>query len=109
MNDPAYRQILLETLDEIRGNVHRMGREEAVRSFGDIVEAVGTIKNGPNEVMLVAVMFELADFHARLALVEEYATTVATNTLLLSQGDMEAASVAAQKARELKSRITGQL
>lgn len=107
MNDPQYRSVLLGTLEEIRVNVKRMGREEALRDFGQLVEAMGTLRQGPNEVMLVVAMFELADLHERLGLVEEYAQAVSENTSLLSQGKLEEAHESAQRARLLKDLISG--
>lgn len=107
MNDPAYRRTLIDTLGEIRDNVKRMGHDNAVRDFGRLVEAMGTIRQGPNEVMLVVVMFELADFHERLSLVEEYAQAVSENTSLLAQGRLDEAHASAQRARSLKARIDG--
>lgn len=107
MRDPEYRQTLIETLGEIRDNVKRMGRENAVRDFGHLVETMGAIRQGPNQVMLVVVLFELADFHERLTLVEEYAQAVSENTSLLSQGKLDEAHESAQRARSLKARIDG--
>lgn len=61
VSDPEYRKVINGALQEIRDNVAKMGRDEALMSAADMNYGIAMVRPDIISTMATIVMFELAE------------------------------------------------